>query len=151
MTETAVETAAPEAPPDGGVAPIRPPSGGPDTATPPDGEPETFGREYVETLRRESAGYRVKAKRSEGLSARLTAAYAAQTGRLADATDLPYDEALLDDEGLVDQSKVTAAVEELLARKPHLASRRPTGDVGQGARPAAETVSLAGLLRSGAG
>lgn len=119
----------------------------PGTIVPPD-EPETFDREYVQKLRDEAAGHRVKAKRSDALAAALVTAQAAATGRLADPTDLPYDEALLDDDGLVDAGKVTAAVEDLLARKPHLAARRPTGDVGQGARPeTAGSLSLVDLMR----
>jgi len=108
-------------------------------------EPETFPREYVEKLRRESAGYRDKAKRTDELAQRLHTALVAATGRLADPADLPYDEAHLND-----PDALTAAVDALLASKPHLASRRPTGDVGQGASGDAATVSLAGLLRAGA-
>jgi len=79
------------------------------------------------------------------LGARLVTAYAAGTGRLAAPTDLPFD-----DDGLVDEGKVSAAVDQLLVRKPHLASRRPAGDVGQGARAEVQPVSLVGLLRAGA-
>ena len=111
-------------------------------STPPD-EPETFPREYVERLRRESAGYRERAQRADALAERLHGALVAATGRLADPTDLPYDEAHLDDE-----DALTAAIDELLARKPHLASRRPTGDVGQSVLPSGDTVDLAGILRA---
>ncbi len=65
------------------------------------------------------------------------------TGRLADPSDLPYDEAHLDDE-----TALTAAIDGLLLRKPHLASRRPVGDIGQGATAASDTVNLAGILRA---
>ena len=76
---------------------------------------------------------------------------AASTNRLADATDLTFTPDLLDDDGLPDEVKVADAIEELLARKPHLASRRPRGsDVGQGATDDGDTVSLADLLRRGA-
>lgn len=96
-------------------------------------EPETFDRPYVERLRTEAAEGRVKGKRADALAAALVSAYAAQSGRLADASDFAYSD-------------------DLLARKPHLASRRPVGDVGQGARPGEpEGVSLSGLLRAGAG
>ncbi len=143
-------TDTPTTPPGGGAAPIPPPPGGP---TPdPAGEPDTFGREYVQQLRDEAAGHRVKAKRVDALAARLVTAHAAATGRLADPSDLPYDEALCDEDGVPDEQRVRAAVDELLERKPHLASRRPVGDVGQGARPGELAgVSLAGLLRAGAG
>ena len=76
-------------------------------------------------------------------------AQAAATGRLADPTDLPFTDDLLDDEGLADTVKVQAAVDELLARKPHLAARRPRGDVGQGARQEVDDTGLGALLRRG--
>ena len=106
-------------------------------------EPETFPREYVERLRREAAGHRDRAQRADVLGQRLHVQLVAATGRLADPTDLPYDESHLDD-----ADALTAAVDELLARKPHLASRRPTGDVGQGVSAIADSVDLAGLLRA---
>lgn len=120
----------------------------PDAAEGEDGtdEPDTFPRAYVERLRRENAGHRERAARADQLAQRLHLALVTATGRLADPTDLPFDATHLDD-----ADALTAAVDELLARKPHLASRRPTGDVGQGARPAGESVDLAGMLRSRAG
>lgn len=115
-------------------------------------EVETFPRSYVEALRAENARYRTKAKHADDLMAGLTTAYAEQTGRLADPTDLPVSDDLLDDVGLPDRSKVIAAVDELLAKKPHLASTRVTGDVGQGTRgETGAMVSLTDLLRAGAG
>ena len=119
-------------------------------STPVNNEPETFDREYVQKLRDEAAGHRVKAKRADALAASLVTATAALTGKLADPTDLPYDEALLDEDGYVDETKVQAAVDELVKRKPHLAARRPRGDVGQGARPEPDDTGLATLLRRGA-
>ncbi len=89
----------------------------------------TFSRTYVEKLRRESANYREKANRSDELAARLHAALVAATGRMADPTDVPFDAAHLDDE-----NALNTAIDDLLTRKPHLASRRPFGDVGQGNR-----------------
>jgi len=65
------------------------------------------------------------------------------TGRLADPSDLPYDETHLDNE-----AALTTAIDELLTRKPHLASRRPVGDIGQGAAASTEAVDLAGILRA---
>ncbi len=115
-----------------------------------DAEPETFDREYVQKLRDEAAGHRVKAKRTDALNARLATAQAALTGKLADPTDLPFTDDLLDDDGLVDEDKVHAAVEDLVQRKPHLAARRPTGNVGQGARPETPEIGLAAMLRRGA-
>ena len=106
-------------------------------------EQESFPREYVEKLRKSEAGYRERAQRADTLAEWLHGALVAATGRLADPTDLPYDEAHLDDE-----DALAAAVDELLARKPHLASRRPTGDVGQGAASSGDSVDLAGILRA---
>lgn len=109
-----------------------------------DQEPETFRREYVEKLRKESAGYRERAQQADQLAERLHTALVAATGRLADPTDLPFDAHHLDD---VDA--MTAAIDVLVERKPHLKTRRPSGDVGQGAGGAkAGDVDLAALLRS---
>ncbi len=118
--------------------------------SPPEDVTETFDREYVQKLRDEAAGYRVRAKRTDALNARLATAQAALTGKLADPTDLPFTDDLLDDDGLVDEDKVRAAVDALIERKPHLAARRPTGNVGQGARPETPEIGLADLLRRGA-
>ena len=97
----------------------------------------------VEDLRRENAKYRDRAKRADDLGERLHIALVTATGRLADPTDLQYDEQHLDDE-----DALSAAVDDLLSRKPHLASRRPSGDVGQGATGSGDNVDLAGILRS---
>lgn len=107
--------------------------------------PDTFPRAYVEQLRQENAKYRQRAEHTDDLAHRLHAAQVAATGRLADPTDLPYDETLLDD-----PVALTAAIDALLATKPHLASRRPTGNVGQGLSEHPTTVSLANILRAGA-
>lgn len=115
-------------------------------------DPETFPAEYVRELREENAKSRTKAKGADALASRLVTSLAAGTGRLADPSDLPYSDDLLDDDGLPDAEKVAAAVDDLLTRKPHLSSTRVVGDVGLGARgEAAPMVSLAELLRSGAG
>lgn len=115
-------------------------------------DPEVLPAAYVKELREEAAQYRVAAKKSEELTTRLVVALGAQTGRLADASDLPVTDDLLDDDGMPDVEKVSAAVDDLLTRKPHLASTRVGGDIGQGVRGGVEPmVSLADLLRSGAG
>lgn len=108
-------------------------------------ERETFSRTYVEKLRRENAGYRERANASDALAQRLHTALVAATGRMADPTDLAFDAEHLDDE-----QALTDAIDELLTRKPHLASRRMAGDIGQGNRGAAsdEPVNLAEMLRS---
>src|SRR5699024_8346527 len=106
--------------------------------------PDTFPREYVEKLRDENAKYRQRAQRSDDLAQRLHEALVAATGRLQDPSDLVFDESHLDD-----PEALQAAIEDLLARKPHLASRRPLGDIGQGAKTGGTgDVDLAALLRS---
>lgn len=114
----------------------------PDETETPEAEPESFPRDYVEKLRKENAEQRVKAKRVDELAQRLHTALVAASGRLADPSDLPFDEGHLDDD-----EALQGAIDDLLARKPHLASRRPRGDVGQGATTPATAVSLADMLR----
>jgi hypothetical protein len=60
------------------------------------------------------------ARRSSKRQKRLTGTWLeALAGQLADPTDLEFDEDHLDD-----PDALAAAVDDLLARKPHLASRR---------------------------
>lgn len=116
-------------------------------------EGDTFPREYVEKLRAENAKHRneLKTARDElaaatgslsGVQEKLFRSLVEKTGKLADPTDLAFDPALLEtDEALA------GAIDTLLTSKPHLASRRVSGDVGQGAgEPVPGEVSLAGLL-----
>ncbi|MFX0539548.1 hypothetical protein ACQBAT_07795 [Ornithinimicrobium sp. Y1847] len=110
----------------------------------PQDEQETFPRSYVQELRDESARYRLRAARADDLAAALWTARVAATGRLADPSDL----AMPDEADPLDSEAVTAAVDDLLTRKPHLASRRPRGDVGQGMAGSTATTDLAGMLRS---
>lgn len=105
-------------------------------------EPDTFPRAYVEELRQENGKYRQRAQQADELAHRLHRALVEQTGRLQDPTDLPFD-----DDHLTDTGKLVAAIDELLAAKPHLAARRVTGDVGQGASSTAG-VDLAAIMRS---
>jgi dsRNA-specific ribonuclease len=105
-------------------------------------DPETFPREYVQKLRDESAKYRTKAGKADDLARRLHVALVTATGRLADPEDLPFDEAHIEDE-----DDLLSALDDLLAKKPHLASRKPTGDVGQGVGSGSDDFSLAGMLR----
>lgn len=109
----------------------------------PKDDPETFPKAYVEKLRKEAADNRVRAKKVDDYAQRLHKTLVEASGRLADPTDLPFDETHLDDPGAL-----TAAIDALLEAKPHLASRTPRGDVGQGANvPAQDDFSLAGWLR----
>lgn len=111
---------------------------------------ELFDADYVAKLRNEAAEHRVKAKRSDDLARQLVRALTKADGRLIDADDLAYDSAYLDDDGLVDVDKVTAAIDALVERKPHLAAQRPTSTLPQGARPEPDRVDLHGILRSNA-
>lgn len=112
----------------------------------PDDDEEMFPRAYVEKLRKENATYRDRAKSSEDLATRLHTELVRATGRLADPSDLPFDPDHLDDPG-----KLTAAIDDLLTAKPHLGSRKPSGDIGQGPAKSSGSVDLAALLRSRAG
>jgi hypothetical protein len=140
-----------DAPPDSDQTEVRhdvaPAAGEPDVEhdVPRDDEPETFPREYVENLRKESAKYRDRAKDRDGVAHRLHTALVAATGRLQDPSDLPYADAHIEDPDQLD-----AAIDELLTRKPHLASHTPHGDIGQGVSQASDSVSLGALLRKGA-
>ncbi|MDN4522618.1 hypothetical protein JN086_00025 [Mycolicibacterium austroafricanum] len=106
----------------------------------PESDPDVFPREVVEELRRENGKHR---QRAQKVARRLHAELVRATGRLADPTDLEFAEDHLDD-----PEALTAAIDELLDRKPHLASRRPMGDIGQGNRGStSEPFSLLGLLK----
>ncbi|MGB3675395.1 MAG: hypothetical protein WA988_13235 [Candidatus Nanopelagicales bacterium] len=105
-------------------------------------EPETFSRDYVEKLRQENGKYRQRAGEADSLATRLHTELVRATGRLADPTDLPFDA-----DHLADADKMAADIEDLLTRKPHLATRRPVGEIGQGATPPGGTVDLAAILR----
>ena len=109
--------------------------------TPDPDEPKTFDEAYVKDLRDEAAKYRTKAKDRDALAQRLHAALVAADGRLQDPSDLNFDEAHLDGDGLKN------AITDLVTRKPHLAARKVAGDVGQGSRNGTGTVDLLGMLR----
>lgn len=110
-----------------------------------DDDAETFPRDYVVKLRDENAKYRQRAADRDEIAGRLHTALVAATGRLADPTDLPFDDAHLSD-----PDALTAAVDALLQAKPHLASRKPTGDIGQGVSAASDSFSLSALLKTNA-
>lgn len=116
--------------------PIEPDVEGDDTA-------ETFPREVVEKLRQENGKYRQRAQQADVYATRLHTELVRATGRLADPSDLEFDDAHLDD-----ADALAAAIDDLLDRKPHLASRKPVGDIGQGHRGGqAEPFSLLGMLK----
>jgi len=107
---------------------------------------EVFPRAYVEELRRENHQYRQRAQQADELAQRLHTELVRATGRLADPTDLPFDA-----DHLTDTEKLFTAVDNLLASKPHLATRKPAGDIGQGPIQSAAGVDLAAILRGRAG
>ncbi len=113
--------------------------------TPNPEDQDMFPRDVVEKLRRENAAARTKAKDRDALAQRLHRVLVEQTGRLADATDLPFDEA-----HLADPDALTAAIDELLTRKPHLAARTFHGNIGQGATTDPASIDLAAILRHNA-
>lgn len=146
MTEPTTEPT-PTGPEDPATPPVEPSQGPDDTQAPaePPEDAETFPRVYVERLRRESAEHRTRAADRDDLAHRLHGALVAGTGRLADPTDLPFDDA-----HLTDEASLSVAIDDLLGRKPHLAARRVVGDVGQGVTHDGQAVDLAGLLRRSA-
>jgi hypothetical protein len=112
--------------------------------------PETFDRDYVSKLRQESAKHRTRAKQADDYAQRLHAQLVKADGRLADPTDLTFDE-----EHLTDPEKLTAAIDSLLEAKPHFKTRKPAAgtDIGQGNRgtPAEPAPSLLGAIRGAMG
>ncbi|MDF3283366.1 hypothetical protein [Gordonia sp. N1V] len=110
-----------------------------DTETASDGD--TFDRAYVEDLRKESAGYRTRVRDLEQQLHRLQVQ---QTGALADPADLPFDAAHLES-----PEALQAAIDALLADKPHLKARAfAPGGAAQGARgQVSGGVDLLGMLR----
>lgn len=103
----------------------------------------------VARARRQAARYRrelreVETERDE-LSAALWTERVAALGVLADPTDLPHDP-----EALHDPDRLRELADELVARKPHLRSRRIRERAGQGEGDGSGTVSLSGLLRRNA-
>lgn len=101
-----------------------------------------YKRTDLEKLRQENGKYRQRAQQADELAHRLHAELVRATGKLADPSDLPFDE-----DHLADADTMAAAIDDLLTRKPHLASRRPFGEIGQGPSPSAGNVDLAAILR----
>jgi len=124
--------------PEGEEQPVEPQ----ETPQEPADDAETFPRAYVEQLRQENGKYRQRAQKADTYAQQLHTSRVAATGRLQDPTDLPYDEAHLESE-----EALSAAIDALLQAKPHLASGRPKGSIGQGLSDAGSSVDLAGMLR----
>lgn len=110
-------------------------------AAEPDDGADTFDRPYVEKLRAEAASYRTRVK---DLEAKLHRMMVDSTGALADPADLEFNAEHLDD-----PEALNAAIDELLAARPHLKARRfEPGAAAQGARSTSSaSVDLAGLMR----
>lgn len=115
-----------------------------------DHDGDTFPRPYVERLRARSAGYRTRATAAEARTSELEQALYTERVRaldvLADPTDLPYDPEALDD-----PDALRTAVDDLVAKRPHL-RRRGVADSSTGHREqhdGTEPVSLLGIMRGG--
>jgi len=124
-----------------------------DTLPTGDTEPDTFPREYVQRLRDESARYRQRAGRADELHRRLVEATirSAAADHLADPGDLLMfsEEAdVLDSDGFPDADRIVVSAKALVTQRPHLAPRRPHGDIGQGATLTEDPANLAGILRA---
>lgn len=103
----------------------------------------------IASVRREAASWRTQFREAESriaeLESSLFAAQVASTGKLADPTDMPVNAELLSD-----TDALSAAIDELIAAKPHLKART-FGNVGQHDRSDSQnTVSLGSILRSNA-
>lgn len=111
-------------------------------------EDETFSREYVQELRSEAAEYRTRAKTADTLREALWAERVKADGRLVDADDLP----MPSDADPLSVDSVSAAVDALIERKPHLKRREAVAGVGQGLTDHQDdSVSLTSWLRGNAG
>lgn len=112
-------------------------------------EPDETDAAPVARARRQAARYRrelreVESERDE-LAAALWTERVAALGVLADPTDLPHDP-----DALHDPDRLRELADELVARKPHLRSRRIRERAGQGEGDGSGIVSLSGLLRRNA-
>lgn len=108
----------------------------PDENEPAPDDAGTFPRDYVVKLRDENAKYRQRAQDRDATSlSACTRLWWPLRGVLADPTDLAFDDDLI-----VDPDKMIAAIDELQA-KPHLANRKPSGNIGQGVSGVSDTVS----------
>ena len=136
-SETLDEADVSDATPEGDISDATPDSSDSES------DQETFPRKVVEDLRQENGRYRQRAQLADDYAQRLHTELVRATGRLADPTDLPYDE-----DHLADPDKMVAAVDDLITRKPHLASRKPSGDIGQGGRGSGDApLGLLDLLK----
>ena len=119
-----------------------------------DGDPDEDdgGNETAPALsraRNQAARYRRELRETEAerdeLAGALWRERVAALGVLADPEDLP-----LDPEALHDPDRLRELADELVARKPHLRSRRIRERAGQGEGTGSGAVSLASLLQRNA-
>lgn len=113
-------------------------------------EADSFPRNVVEALRRESAGYRDRAKaaeaRADELARALFTARVAATGKLENPAEIAYNGDILDD-----ADAITQAIEAAITDRPYIKARKVTGSVGQGSRGEdAAQFSLLNRLKSNA-
>ena len=114
-----------------------------DESSTDEAEPDTFPREVVEKLRQENGKYRQRAQQADTYATGCTPNL---SGPQAGWPIRPTSSSTKNTSMIL--TPWPAAVDDLLARKPHLASRKPTGDIGQGQRGAeSEPFSLLELLK----
>lgn len=108
----------------------------------PTGSASSYDEHYVRSLRQEAKKNRERYEAAEARVDKLTkAALEGMVTRLGTALSDPLDllafvdpGSLLDDEGDPDEEFISAAIEDLIEAKPHLAKKRQAAlvDVGQG-------------------
>ena len=109
-----------------------------------DEQQQSFSRDYVQSLRSESAGYRKRMQRAERELFRMKVD---ATGLIVAADEVPFDAALLDDD-----DALTQQVEEIVTAKPYLKRRSATGNIGQHEQRQTDSngPGLLGMLRHNA-
>lgn len=119
--------------------------------TPQDDAGRTYSADEMRQVREEAGTRRTQLRAAEAErdryrdALRQLAVKDAVSGLLADPSDLVWSDDYADETGLPDREKISAAAQELLTTKPHLG--RPSGDVQQGFRGDAGSVSLVEALR----
>jgi hypothetical protein len=113
-----------------------------------DGDTIVYAKSDLAKLRRSQDAYRQRAKTAEGRVADLVQqrheALVRLDGRLQDSTDLPFDP-----DAVLEPDQITETITEMITAKPHLKSRKPTGDIGQGVRGTAdEPFNLIGAIKA---
>lgn len=94
----------------------------------------------IAKLKDENARRRIEAQNADDLRRQLHRAWVEMDARLADPDDLSFD-------ATRDRDDIATAITELLDQRPHLKSRRPQGDIGQGHRGTGQPASLLSILK----